>query len=237
MNSNFKTTRTVFTALALIATAALSGCKAGTTGGTGKPGGGTIGGPGGPAAVTNSDIPGTGSTSVPTADAVATRIEVGLQGNVSRTAGSFSTAFNQFSRNLANVTNPLEATGYENISLIVYAACTDINSTIAARTPTSSPPGYGVTFGGTLAAQSANLISAGIQMVNQHTGGLASSDPALNTQVRAVFQNLLNAHAGTAPPAGSEYVVVNPATSRNTQSAFVSICMAANVFGVTGRGF
>lgn len=169
---------------------------------------------------------------VPTANAVITRLNKGLSampaGSSSPVPGFQCQQGNNCSKALSNVmgnlpynSNPLLATGLDQIPLLVYAGCNDLTLS-----------NYGVaTSNTTVAAQTQNLINAGVGFVNAHVGGLASSG-ALNSQVTAVFQTLITSNA-------SAFAAQSPVPSVATQikQDFYSICMAANSFGIAMTGF
>jgi len=93
---------------------------------------------------------------------------------------------------------------------MAFAGCNDVK-----------PSDWGVTVSSTVSAQTTNLINAGINMLNNHVGGLASNS-AFQPQVAAVFQTLLS----------------DPAYASGTvQQAFLGICTAAQTFGVGMKGF
>src|SRR6478609_140286 len=77
----------------------------------------------------NADVPGQGSTSVPTSDAVIGRLQVGLAGSgVSTTTGNFATVIGQVASNLPQVTNSVTAVGHDQVPILTYAACSDITA-------------------------------------------------------------------------------------------------------------
>lgn len=161
------------------------------------------------------------SSQVPTAAAVVGRIEKGLTVNgtslVSVAAGNMKTAYAQVSTNLPSVTDPTKATGLDQIPLLVYAACTDISGN-----STTLKSDYSITSSGSVSSNMTNLVAAGVAMINNHTGNLAASGTALNSQVSAIFTTLVNADIS----AGA-----------TTAQAFNTVCMAANSFGVGMMGF
>src|SRR4051812_25802812 len=77
----------------------------------------------------NVDVPGVGSTSVPTQDAVIGRLlGVGLAGSgVTDQSTNTKTVIGQVTGNLPQVTDPLKANGWDQIPLLTYAACADIS--------------------------------------------------------------------------------------------------------------
>jgi hypothetical protein len=139
-------------------------------------------------------------------------------GNGSNCASALSTMLS----NLPSTSSPLSATGQDQIPVLVYAACSDISSTVMSTT-------YGVTGNTLNAATQSALVTAGVNMVNTHVAGLAasgSSDPAIqatNAQVQQIFTNLVNADVATA--------------GITVKMAFVSVCLAANTFGIGMTGF
>jgi hypothetical protein len=149
------------------------------------------------------------STSVPSDEAIVGRIQKGLP-SVNPNAGQFKAALAQVSSNLPTVTDPIKATGLEQIPLLVYAACTDVN-----------PSTYKINIKQSVSANTAQLIDAGIQMVNQHVANLAATG-SLNQQVSAVFSKLIQDDV---------------AAGASTAMTFVSVCLAANSFGVGMMGF
>lgn len=206
----------------------------GTVGFVGNNDSGTSAGSPAPA-LNPANIAGTGSTAVPTSDAVVARIQkvlgpagvnCGASGNCNKVLSSTATGvpptLGQLAGvgvNLPSVANPLTATGVDQIPLVVYAACTD-----------ASPSYFGVNVNdSTPSNEQQNLINAGVQMVNGHVGNLAaggsnatSAQQSLNTQVSAVFSTLVSADLSAG------------ATLSMT---FISVCLAANSFGIGMTGF
>ena len=160
----------------------------------------------------NSTIAGCGSMLVPTTWAVWTRIvKVLSAAGVDSEQGNFGTTLIQLFTSLPNSANPTIATGYSQIPLLVYSACSDAN-----------PSFYNVNTSTSVAANSTALVNAGVAMLNAHVGNLAAAGTSLNTQVAAVFTTLVNADIS----AGA-----------TTQMTFVSVCTTANTFGVEMTGF
>lgn len=163
-------------------------------------------------------VSGKGSLTVPTAEAVVTRIKIGLENSVNPLAGNFNRSLRQVQTNLPKDPDPMKASGFDQVQLLVYAACSDLTT---GNTPLMQTK-YSVTKTGTIAAQSANLVSAGRRMLDQYVAGLASDSPATG-DVNAALTNLVNTIAGQA---GS-----------NSTIAFMSVCMAANTAGATLMSF
>ena len=126
-------------------------------------------------------------------------------------SGNFAAALNQVQGNLPNSPNPSSATGLDQIPLLIFGACTDVK-----------PATYSVNTSLSVASNMTNLVNAGVQMVNQHIGGLAATGTPLNQQVSAIFTQLVNA---------------DTTAGASTATTFLSICMAANSFGVGMTGF
>ncbi len=156
-------------------------------------------------------IPG---ASVPTAKAIAARIQNGVKNNAVSTSKNFAASLAQLGTNLPENTNPNLATGYDQVPLLAYAACSDI-----------APSVYGITQTGTgtnITNARANLIAAGVNILDQHTGGLASTGP-LAAQTSAIFGQLVDDNAKI--------------TGETVLMEFVSVCMTANTFGAQMLGF
>ncbi len=164
------------------------------------------------------NVAGTGALSVPTGDAVVARIQNGLQGNVSSTTGNFAKALALLKPNLPQVTDPTKATGYDQVQLLAYAACSDLTT---GKTPLMQSK-YNVSPTATIATNQSALVMAGVQMLDQYTAGLASGGPT-SAQVNTAFTSLVTQLTGD---------------STNTSTiAFVSVCIAANTAGSTLLGF
>jgi len=165
----------------------------------------------------NVDIPGVGSTSVPTQDAVIGRLlGVGLAGaQVTDQSTNTKAVIAQVNGNLPQLADPIKANGWDQIPLLTYAACADIS---AANTQAV----YGVNTAGTLASQRNALVAAGLKIADQYVGGLATSGP-LAAQATAIFQSQVDANALIS--------------GETVKQSFIGVCMAANVFGVALRGF
>lgn len=165
--------------------------------------------------VTGSGVYGTPGALIPASSAVVLRITNGLRDPRGATTanvgtGNFQTAFRQFGANLPQSTNPRTATGYDQVSLLAYAACTDVPS---AR--------FGVIDANSVDQNRAALIKAGTQFVDNYTGGLGSNS-AYAVQVAKVFETL---------------VAADEAEGDSTRFVFISVCMAASSFGAQMMGF
>lgn len=159
-------------------------------------------------------IPGVPGASVPTSKAIALRIANGVKNAAVPTARNFQAAMNQLGANLPENTNPNLATGFDQVPLLAYAACSDIN-----------PTTYGITQTGTganITAARPALIAAGINILDQHTGGLASTGP-LAAQAAAIFGKLVDDNAAIP----NETVLME----------FISVCMTASTFGTQMMGY
>ncbi|MBY0471606.1 hypothetical protein K2X30_10615 [bacterium] len=174
---------------------------------------------GGGAVVGNgATVSGTGALSVPTANAAIARIQNGLEGSVNPMAGNFQRSLAQVRTNLPKVSDPTQASGYDQVQLLVYGACSDLTT---GNTPIMQSR-YGVTANGTIAANTTALVNAGMRMMDQYTAGLASASPATDA-ARAAFQSLVSRVGATA--------------TNTSRIAFMSVCIAANTAGSTLLGF
>jgi len=165
-----------------------------------------------------STVPGKGALSVPTADGVVARIQNGLEKSVSSTTGNFARALTQVKGNLPKVTNPLKATGYDQIQLLAYAACSDLTT---GTTPIMQSR-YNINRNGTIASNQQALIAAGVRMLDKHVAGLASQSEA-SVKVNAALTKLVQ---DVAAGAGNTATI-----------AFMSVCIAANTAGSSMMGF
>jgi hypothetical protein len=163
----------------------------------------------------NADIPGVGSTSSPTAEAVVGRLNTRMLGTVSPFSGNFKTVLTQVSTNLPQVTNPITAVGWDQTPLLTYAACTDVSQANTLSV-------FGVDITQSTTSQRSALINAGLKIADGYVGGQASSGP-LAAQAGAIFGSLIDQDAAV--------------TGETTKQVFVSVCMAANVFGIQMLGF
>lgn len=164
------------------------------------------------------NVPGKGNFSVPTPEAVVFRLQNGLEQNVTSASGNFALALSQVKKNLPQVTNPIKATGFDQVQLLVYGACSDL-TTGAAPLMMSK---YRVNPAQSIATNKANLISAGMQMLDHYTANLASQSTA-TAKIQEALTKLTNQLAGVS---GNTSVI-----------AFMSVCITANTVGTTLLGF
>lgn len=151
---------------------------------------------------------------IPTGDAVIARIQNGIEKNADPTQGNFARGIQQVSTNLPHVTNVLNASGFDQIELLAYAACSDLVNGPMQNT-------YGVNPSGTITANQAALVAAGMRMLDQHTAGLASQGPAA-AQLTTILTNLVQSEASIA-------------TGTST-TAFMTVCIAVNTAGASMLG-
>lgn len=164
-------------------------------------------------------VAGVGAFSVPTREAVVARLEIGLEGNAKPTAGNFQRALNQVRTNLPKLTDPLKVTGFDQVQLLVYGACSDLTT---GATPVMKSK-YNVDPATGIAANQLALRAAGLKMLDQHVAGLATESSA-TIEINSAFNNLISDLA-TATPANT------------TTIAFMSVCIAANTAGSSLMGF
>lgn len=155
--------------------------------------------------------------SVPTARASIGRIENALEKRAPASAGNFARAITQVRSNLPRVSNPKEASGFDQVQLLAYAACSDLTR----GTPSLMQSVYGVQPGQTIASNEAALIAAGRRILDQNAAGLASQGPAA-AQVTTVLTTLVQAQAASA--------------SNTSTMAFMAVCIAATTAGATLLG-
>ncbi len=168
---------------------------------------------------TGASVEGLGSFSVPTREAVIARLEIGLEGNAKPTAGNFQRALNQVRTNLPKLTDPLKVTGFDQVQLLVYGACSDL--TIGATPSMKSK--YSIDPATAIAANQPALLAAGLKMLDQHLAGLASESTA-TPEIKSALTSLI-----------SDLAAATPANS--TTIAFMSVCIAANTAGSSLMGF
>jgi hypothetical protein len=159
-----------------------------------------------------SDLPGLGSASAPMADAVIGRIRNTIIG-VDPLAGNFAKAIAQVKPNLPQKANPVQATGLDQIPLLVYAACTDAK--LAA---------YSVPTTGTISANSAALIAAGMKMLDTGLAGLCSGGASSGD-----FQAALQALVST--------LAADKTTTQTMTTSFIAVCMASATAAVSMVGY
>ncbi|MGE4132280.1 MAG: hypothetical protein AB7F86_11625 [Bdellovibrionales bacterium] len=171
-----------------------------------------------PAAGEGHKVPGKGALSVPVGDAVVARIRNGLERSVDPGQGNFARTLAQVRSNLPKVTDPTKATGYDQIQLLAYGACSDLTT---GNTPLMQTR-YNVTKNGTIANNKTALIAAGVRMLDQYVAGLASQSTAA-VEVKNSLDTLVTKLAATS---GSTSTI-----------AFMSVCIAANSAGAAMMGF
>ena len=162
-------------------------------------------------------VSGRGAFSVPTAEGLVQRLQNGLDGNVKGGSGNFAKSLAQVKKNLPQLTDPTKATGFDQVQLLVYGACSDLTT---GTTPLMLSK-YGVNPGLTPASNQTSLIAAGLQMLDRHTAGLASQSTATG-KIKTALTTLT-----TQLAAGGNTPVV----------AFMSVCITANTVGATLLGF
>ena len=191
---------------ALVASLAIAACApASQSAGGGSPDPGPPPEPG-------TDLPGLGSASAPTADAVIGRVRNTLIG-VDPLAGNFAKAIAQVKPNLPQMTNPVQATGLDQIPLLVYAACTD-----------AKLASYNVPTTGTISANSTALVAAGMTMLDTGLAGLASQG-ASSGDFQAALQTLVSTLAA------------DKATTQTMTTSFIAVCMASTTAAVSMAGY
>jgi hypothetical protein len=203
-----KRTSSLLLAAMVASVAAIAACDllpADQSGGGGPPDSGLPPEPG-------TDLPGLGSASAPTADAVIGRIRNTLIG-VDPLLGNFAKAIAQVKPNLPQMTNPVQATGLDQIPLLVYAACTD-----------TKLASYSVPTTGTVSANSAALVAAGMKMLDGGLAGLASQGSS-----SVDFQAALQALVST--------LGADKATTQTMTTSFIAVCMASTTAAVSMAGY
>jgi len=161
---------------------------------------------------------GFGALSGPTADGIVKRIQNGLEKNVNPMTGNFATVLNQVRGNLPKTPDPTQATGFDQVQLLVYAACSDLTT---GATPLMQSK-YSVPTTGTVAANKAVLIAAGKKMLDQYTAGLATQGNAAG-QINGALGVLVDRIASVA--------------TNTTKMAFMGVCIAANTAGSSMTGY
>lgn len=172
-------------------------------------------------------------------------------GGVNINSTNTKTALNNVLSTLPTSTNPNQAAGQGAIPVLMYAICSDVSF----GTKTSEAYVYfGVDTTDTVANQTANLIAAGVKIVNAYVGNLA-----VNGSGNPTIQNLYNQISAPSPlpspmptalpspiPAswGPFYtLILNNAypgggqAAANVEQDFVFVCTAANTLGVELLGF
>lgn len=163
-------------------------------------------------------VSGVGASSVPTTEAVVVRIENGLEGIAKPTTGNFAKALAQVRSNLPKLTDPTKASGFDQVQLLAYAACTDL----ASGNQPAMQSQYKINPRTNPAENRAALITAGLRILDRHTAGLASQGPT-RAQVNEALDKLVSEMAGNQ--------------ANTSTMAFVSVCIAATTAGSTLLGF
>lgn len=163
-------------------------------------------------------VAGFGAMTVPTGNGVIVRVQNGLENNVSAASGNFKKVLAQVQPNLPKVTDPTKATGFDQVQLMVYGACSDLTT---GTTPKMQSV-YNVNPNNPIATNQAALVAAGVRMMNQYTAGLASNSAA-TPAVNSALNNLVTTLEGDS--------------TNTSKIAFMSVCIAANTAGSTLMGF
>lgn len=150
----------------------------------------------------------------PTETAVVARIQNGLEGAVMSNTGNFSRGLAQVRTNLPNSTDVNKASGFDQVQLLAYAACSDLTT---GTTPLMQTR-YSIVPTDTPTTNLTALVNAGIRIFDQHLAGLASQSPAAD-QIKTVFTNL-----------------VQKQSASTSTVAFMSVCIAAQTAGATMLG-
>lgn len=161
--------------------------------------------------------------SSPTQDAVTSRLLMALgPAGLTVTSRNFSAELNTLNGGLPSVPDPTAASGFDKIPMLIYAACSDLTAANIQKV-------YGVSTSQSIASQSTALANAGVTMVNNLIGGIATNSDVVATQgtngvptTQAIFQTL---------------VTNEQSAGDSTAAAFVAVCMAANTFGVEMVGY
>jgi hypothetical protein len=159
-----------------------------------------------------------GTVAVPTAEAIVARIQRGLEGSATIAQGNFRTSYGLVSGGLPKDVDPRKASGFDQVQLLVYAACSDLTT---GTTPVMSSK-YGINPTATIVTNQSALIKAGIRMMDQYVAGLASQS-SVSDQVTALFTKLVTDVAAVS--------------GNTTRHAFMAVCIAANTAGSTMMGF
>lgn len=163
-------------------------------------------------------VPGVGAFSVPTREAIVARVEIGLEGNVKASTGNFSRTLTQVKNNLPKLTDPTKVTGFDQVQLLVYGACSDLTT---GTTPAMLSK-YQVDPKTSVALNQSALVSAGLKMLDQHVAGLASASDATEP-IKTALNSLISDLAAVP--------------NNTTIITFMSVCIAANTAGSSLMGF
>lgn len=152
--------------------------------------------------------------SVPTVTGIIGRIQNGFGGVVSSTSGNFSRALAQVRTNLPNATDINKVSGFDQVQLLAFAACSDLTT----GNPSLMRSRYNVDPAATPSVNQAALVAAGIAILDQQLAGLASQGP-VSAQVSTIFSGL-----------------VQKQISSTSTVAFMAVCIAASTAGSTMMG-
>ncbi len=154
---------------------------------------------------------------VATGSGVVARLENGLEKNAVSTAGNFKKSLKLVNTNLPSKANIQNASGFDQVQLLAYAACSDLTT---GNNPLMKTV-YGVIPSATIASNQPALIAAGLRMLDQHTAGLASQGPD-SAAVTTVLTNLVQAQAAVG--------------TNTSKMAFMTVCIAVNTAGTSMLG-
>ena len=171
------------------------------------------------------DVAGKGNFSVPPAEAVVARIVNGLEKSVSPAAGNFARALTAVQKNLPQTTDPTKATGFDQIQLLVYGACSDLTT---GTTPLYQSK-YNVQRAQSVANNKAALVAAGMRILDQYTAGLASSSVG-TAKIQTTLNSLVDKLA-------VDTSVTSQAAATQVTMAWMAVCIAANTSGSSLLGF
>lgn len=175
------------------------------------------------AKITQSVTPPAQMITVPTADAIAGRIQRALgPAGLAPTSPNFSRELANVESSLPLVTDPALASGLDKVPMLVFAACSDLAAPAILSV-------YGVDTTKAPATQAGSLATAGVKMVNDLIGGIATNADVITAQA--------NAGVPTAQAIFTNLVTQELSAGDSTAEAFVAVCLAANTFGVEMVGY
>ncbi len=148
---------------------------------------------------------------------IVARLENGLESNALSTIGNFRKSLGLVKSNLPTKASVLEATGFDQVELLAFAACSDLTT----GTKSLMESVYGINPAGTIASNQVALVAAGMRMLDHHTAGLASQGPD-SAAVSTVLTNLVIAQAAVG--------------TNTSKMAFMTVCIAANTAGTSMLG-
>jgi hypothetical protein len=153
------------------------------------------------------NVSGTGALTVPTLNATIKRISLGVNGKTSK---FFAAAVFEVTTNLSNSTDPTQFSGADANMQLAYSACADVGGAT-----------YGVILKNTASSNRPALIAAGVNILDQFMGGLASQGSA-SSQISSAVGGIVDKSI---------------AGGTNSQIAFMTVCTAALTAGSTMLGF